>query len=108
MSFYPLVTDTKPLQELDGWLVSTIHRAITLRLKLFAKHGVTLFVRFSQFPFNVQRKDIVKVFDSERIRKRPLLEVPSFVLVQQAMVRGLSEHGISYVMNRRSNVYSYR
>jgi RNA-directed DNA polymerase len=102
MGFYPLVTDTNQLKQLDGWLVATIARALRLRAKLLARHGYT---RHSAFPFSVRRTDLVKAFDSYRIFNRPLLEVPSFVLVQKAMQTGMREHGISYVMNSKSNDY---
>lgn len=104
MSFYPLVNDIGQLKELDGWLVSTIHRALRLRAKHLARHG---FTRFSVFPFSVHHLDLVRSFDRYRVRAKPLLEIPSFVLVQAAMRRALREHGIHYVMNPRSDPYSY-
>lgn len=105
MSFYPLVTDTDQLKCLDGWLVATIARAIKLRGRLLAKHG---FTRYGNFPFCVSPVDLVKAFDKYKIYNKHLLEIPSFLLVQQAMQRGMREHGISYVMNAKSNAYSYR
>jgi len=104
MSFYPLVTDIAQLKHLDGWLVATIARVLKLRASLLARHG---FTRYKNFPFSVHQKDLVRAFDKFRIYNKPLLEVPSFLLVQQAMQRGMREHGISYVMNSRSNAYSY-
>lgn len=104
MSFYPLVTDVAQLKQLDGWLVATVSRALKLRAKLLAKHG---FTRHKNFPFSVPQNDLAKAFDRFRIHGKPLIEMPSFVLVQQAMQRGMREHGISYVMNSRSNSYSY-
>lgn len=104
MSFYPLVTDIAQLKHLDGWLVATIARALRLRVKLLAGHG---FTRHKNFPFCVVQNELVDAFDKFRIYGKTLLEVPSFVLTQQAMQRGMREHGISYVMNSRSNTYSY-
>lgn len=104
MSFYPLVTDIAQLKQLDGWLVATVSRTLKLRSKLFAKHGFTL---HKNFPFCVPQSGLVKAFDNFRIYGKPLIEMPSFVLIQQAMQRGMHEHGISYVMNSRSNKYSY-
>lgn len=104
MSFYPLVNDIQQLKELDGWLASTIYRALRLRAKLLARHG---FTRFSAFPFSVRHAELVRSFDRYRVRAKPLLEIPSFVLVQAAMRRALKEHGIHYVMNPQSDPYTY-
>jgi hypothetical protein len=104
MSFYPLVTDITQLKELDGWLVATTWRAIKLRALLLAKHGYT---RHMDFPFSVSQNHLVKAFDKALVHGKPLLQMPSFYLVQRAMQRGMREHGISYVMNSRSNTYTY-
>lgn len=104
MSFYPLVTNVDQLKKLDGWLVATIARALKLRASLLAKHGYN---RQTSFPFSVSRDKIVELFDKTIIHGKPLIEVPSFVLVQRAMQTGLREHGISYVMNIKSNSYTY-
>ncbi|MPT48827.1 MAG: hypothetical protein E2598_10465 [Sphingobium sp.] len=40
MAFYPLVTDPKPLVELDGWLESVIRRALRERVRILAAHGI--------------------------------------------------------------------
>lgn len=104
MSFYPLVDDIGQLKALDGWLVSTIHRALQLRVRLLATHG---FTRHSMFPFNVPRNDLVGRFDEHKVHGKPLLEIPSFVVVQTAMQHGLREHGIQHVMNSRSDTYKY-
>lgn len=104
MSFYPLVDDLAQLKALDGWLVSTIFRALRLRALLLSKHGYT---RHSMFPFSVPRDELVERFDSNSIHGKPLLEVPSFVVVQAAMQHGLREYGIQHVMNSRSNAYTY-
>jgi RNA-directed DNA polymerase len=104
MSFYPLVDDIGQLKALDGWLVSTIHRALQLRVRLLATHG---FTRRAVFPFNVPRNDLVEDFDKYHVHGKPLLEIPSFVVVQAAMQHGLREHGIQHVMNSRSDAYKY-
>lgn len=104
MSFYPLVTNVEQLKQLDGWLVATIWRAIKLRALLLQKHGYT---RHADFPFSVPQNHLVKAFDKARVHGKPLLQIPSFYLVQRAMQRGMREHGISYVMNSKSNSYSY-
>lgn len=103
MSFYPLVTDVDQLKQLDGWLTATIARTLKLRASLLAKHGYTR----RGFPLSVAQDKIIETFDKTRIHGKALLEVPSFVLVQKAMQTGMREHGISYVMNVKSNSYSY-
>lgn len=104
MSFYPLVTDVAQLRQLDGWLVATLARALKRRAALLAEHGYT---RHRSFPFAVAQHDLVSEFEKFRIHGKPLLEVPSFVLLQKAMQHGMREHGISYVMNSKSSGYSY-
>jgi hypothetical protein len=104
MSFYPLVTDVDQLKQLDGWLVATIWRSIQLRASLLAKHR---YKRHKDFPFSVAQNRLVKTFDKVLVHGKPLLQIPSFCLVQRAMQRGMREHGISYVMNSRSDPYAY-
>jgi hypothetical protein len=104
MSFYPLVDDILQLKALDGWLVSTIYRALQLRVRLLAGHR---FTRHGVFPFNVPKATLVDQFDKHLVHDKPLLEIPSFVVVQNAMQHGLREHGIQHVMNSRSDAYKY-
>ena len=104
MSFYPLVNDKKQLIALDGWLLSTIYRTLQLRSKLLVKHG---FNKRQQFPFNVQRDDLVKACDKRIIMGKKLLEIPSFLLIQKALEKGLRESGIERVMNPDSLDYDY-
>jgi len=56
MSFYPLVTNERQLRELDGWLVSTIYRALLLRSKLLAQHGYN---RNHSVPFNQSKVNLL-------------------------------------------------
>jgi len=105
MSFYPLLNDEKQLRRLDGWLVSVIHRSIQKRAKLLLSHR---FDRTTNFPFSVQRKEIVENYRRKRIGGKRLLEVPSFTLIYRALQRGLKESGIERVMHPESNKYTYR
>lgn len=105
MSFYPLVSDEDQLRRLDGWLVSVIHRCIQLRAELLLKHR---FNRYGNFPFNVERHDLVQQFRRRRIKRKRLLEIPSFTLVYQALQRGLRESGIERVMHPESVKYEYK
>lgn len=105
MSFYPLLNDENQLRELDGWLISTIHRSIQLRSKLLLRHR---FNRMHSFPFSVCRKDIIEQYRRRRIGGERLLEVPSFMLIYRALKRGLRESGIERVMHPDSNKYAYK
>lgn len=105
MSFYPLLNDVQQLNELDGWLLSVIDRAVQKRSKLLLSHG---FDRRTNFPFTVRRGDIVEQYRKKRIGGKRLLEVPSFALIYRALKRGLREAGIESVMHPESNKYAYR
>ena len=104
MSFYPLVNDEEQLKALDGWLVSVICRSLKLRLELLKKWG---YDRSDIFPFNVPRSEIPKRFKASRVKGKPLLEVPSFMLIQRALQKGLKNRGIESVMNPESVDYDY-
>lgn len=105
MRFYPLVTDEDQLRALDGWLLSTLYRALRLRARLFAAHGYTR-VR-TIFPYSVPKERLVSALDSHKIWGKRLVEVPSFLLLSRAMHKAMREHGIAHVMDPRSSVYSY-
>jgi len=104
MSFYPLVNDEKQLKELDGWLVSTIHRCVQLRNRLLKKWG---YDRSHSFPFSVAHSDILEVYRAHEISGKRLLEVPSFLLVFRAIQIGLINRGIENIMNPESMDYDY-
>ena len=106
MSFYPLLNDEQQLRELDGWLVSTIHRSVQLRSKLLLSHGYN---KKNSFPFSVARDDILEAYRYQRVgsKMEHLLEIPSFTLIHRALQRGLRESGIEQVMHPSSNKYAY-
>ncbi len=104
MSFYPLVNDEEQLRALDGWLVSVICRSLKLRSKLLKKWGYS---RSGSFPFNVRCSELPQQFRAKKVHGKPLLEVPSFMLIQRAMQKGLVNRGIESVMNRESKDYDY-
>ena len=106
MSFYPLLNDETQLRELDGWLLSVIHRCVQLRSKLLLSHR---FDRRHSFPFSIKRHDIIEQYRRRRIggKRLRLLEVPSFMLIYRALQRGLKESGIERVMHPESNKYTY-
>ncbi|MGL3100970.1 hypothetical protein [Enterobacter asburiae] len=105
MSFYPLVTNERQLRELDGWLVSTIYRALLLRSKLLAQHGYN---RNHSFPFNQSKVNLITNCSKVKINGKKLLEIPSFLLISKALRKGLIENGIERVMNPNSQNYNYR
>jgi hypothetical protein len=104
MSFYPLVNDQEQLRFLDGWLVSTIYRAVQLRSKVLKKwkHDQS-----HSFPFNVPRGELVACFKEHRIGQSRPLEIPSFSLIQRALEEGLKGRGIEGVMNPEASDYNY-
>ncbi|HBC7428462.1 TPA: hypothetical protein KEY68_000696 [Providencia rettgeri] len=106
MSFYPLVNNEKQLAELDGWLISITYRAIQLRKKLLLNRWN--FNRSMNFPFNVKRDDLLKRCAAIKIKGKPLLELPSFLLIHKALQKGLLETGIEKVMNPESLNYDYK
>jgi RNA-directed DNA polymerase len=103
MSFYPLLNDVAQLHELDGWLVSTIHRCVRARSKLLLSHR---FDRRHSFPFNVSRAELLKRYRRKIIYGKRLLEVPSFQLIYKAVQRGVIESGIERVMHPESTNYT--
>ena len=104
LSFYPLVNDEEQLKALDGWLVSVICRSLKLRLKLLKKWK---FDRSGIFPFNLRCSEIPERFKAKRIYGKSLLEIPSFMLIQRAMQKGLKHRGIESVMHADSVDYDY-
>jgi hypothetical protein len=104
MSFYPLINDEDQLKRLDGWLLSVIHRCVQKRSALLLSHG---FDRRHSFPFSVPREKIVKQYRSKRIFGKPLLEIPSFMLIYKSLQHGLKESGIERVMNPHAANYDY-
>ena len=104
MSFYPLLNDISQLRELDGWLVSTIHRCMLARSKFLLSHG---FDRQHSFPLNVRRDELLDRYRKKRTYGERLLEVPSFQLIYKALQRGLTETGIERVMHPESSKYGY-
>ena len=104
MSFYPLISDEEQLKQIDGWLVSTIHRSLKLRANLLSSWNHN---RYNQFPFNVERNELVSEFKKQRIYGKRLLEVPSFMRIYLAIKKGLITGGIERVMNPNSDLYNY-
>jgi hypothetical protein len=104
MSYYPLLTDSEQLKELDGWLVSAIHRAVRARGKLLEGHKYS---RWHSFPFNVPRSQLIGEYRTRIVTGKRRYEVPSLSLLYGALSRALAEHGIERVMNPKSLSYGY-
>lgn len=105
MSFYPLVSDEAQLNQLNGWIISTIYRSVKKRSNLLLTHK---FDRRHSFPFNVQRKKTLKEFGRRKINGKRLLEIPNFTLVFKALQQGLRESGIEKIMHPKSTSYAYK
>ena len=105
MSFYPLVNDIEQLRELDGWLLSVIYRSVQLRSQLLQNWKYN---RSHSFPFNQSRNELLVSCSKAKIGGKPLLEIPSFLLIQKALQKGLVESGIERVMNPNSLNYDYK
>lgn len=102
MSFYPLVNDEVQLQELDGWMASTIFRTLKLHNKLvpntdFNIDNIKNNIELLKF-FKIQNKHFPKKID---------IEIPSFMRIYQAINKAISEFGIEGVMNPKSLNYDY-
>ncbi|WP_341302292.1 reverse transcriptase domain-containing protein [Lysinibacillus sp. FSL H8-0500] len=105
MSFYPLIDDEEQMKQLDSWLLSTILNAINKRAKLLLKNG---FNRYNQFPFNLNKNNLIEECMRRRINgKKGLIEIPSFTRIYRAIKEEVLIKGIERTMHPKSNVYSY-
>lgn len=105
MSFYPLVNDEDQLEELDGWLLSTIHLTLKKRTRLFMNHGHDV---KECFPYNLNRSSLLSACKNFPYRKkRGLMKIPSFLRIYKAIRKGVDTLGIEEVMHPSSNTYSY-
>ena len=109
MSFYPLVTDTKQMSELDGWLINSIYKAVKKRRALLLKKGPSGgFLRPGTIHQRLNRNDFASQMKQQSVHGQTgLLEVPSFHLIYEAIQRAVEEKGLFQVMNPRSNSYNY-
>ena len=104
MSFYPLINDIDQLKNLDRWLVCTILKVLNKR-----KNELTLkqpgWVS-NQFPYNCSSSNLVINCKITIINnKKGLLEIPSFLRINNAIQKGLRDEGIDRVMNPQSGYY---
>ncbi len=104
MSFYPLVNDEEQLRQLDGWLLSIIYRSLQLRAKLLLKHSHSV---HTFFPFTETRENLLQKCKRKKVHGKPLLRIPSFILIYKALKKGVLTGGIEKTMNPDSNNYNY-
>ncbi|MEG3790642.1 reverse transcriptase domain-containing protein [Lysobacter sp. CCNWLW3] len=97
MSFYPLLSDKLQMQELDGWLVNQVWKGLRMRERLLKKWGYN---RSYMFPFNVSRKEFAAALRAEKVGKRRLYAIPSFVVIYLALRKAVSEEGVVKLLSR--------
>ncbi|MEN8383505.1 reverse transcriptase domain-containing protein [Acinetobacter radioresistens] len=99
MSFYPLVNDIKQLEDLDGWLISTIHRCIKLREKLLVQNQ---YIRPNMYSFSLNKKILLK-----QLNKSNYYEIPSFKLILEALQKGIKNNGLPNIIRYDTYNYNY-
>lgn len=99
MSFYPLVNDENQLIELDGWLVSTLHRSIKLREKLLVGHG---FLSPNMYSFPLEKGKLIRQLNS-----LPYYEIPNFQLILRALEVGMKKEGLPKIIRYGVPEYDY-
>ncbi|WP_081621671.1 reverse transcriptase domain-containing protein [Thioalkalivibrio sp. AKL12] len=105
MSFYPLVTNEKQLQELDGWLVSVFRRSLVKRRELLEFKGVA---RVSDcFPYRENLNNLPEVCRQHGRKVGIEIDVPSFLRIYNAIQKGIERRGVEGVMNPSSLDYEY-
>ena len=103
MSFYPLINDEEQLSQLDGWLLNAIYLSLKRRLRLLEHWGFPLCR--NNFPFNVDKHELLLQCRTRKIHGAALLRIPSFLRIYKAIQRGLTTGGIEVTMNSANNVY---
>lgn len=103
MSFYPLITDIELLKNLDRWLLSTILNVVELRRNKLLANDPN-FIDY-QPPFKMNKDDLLNYCKKTIINGKPLLEIPSFLRIYNALNFGINNYGVETVMNPRSIYY---
>lgn len=94
MSYYPLVTDTQQIKQIDGWLANALMRALKKRYSLFPSSQRDHFY----YP-SVQ--DFLKAYDYQPDRYVSY-KIPSLFTIQQAIQKGIKNSGLNF-----DDSYSY-
>lgn len=103
MSYYPIVSNAKQLQTLDGWLIHTLKQALRRRDRLWnATHGIKLPGPKPNWIEDIEHLTIWissagTTFD---------FRMPSFSLINKAMQVAMLKKGISGVSHPKSVYYS--
>jgi len=102
MSFYPTITDEDQLIELDGWLLSSIHRTLVKRAALFRANGVQIL----PLPHDLDRNDLLPLHSTTSSGTFVDLRIPSFRRIA-ALVRNTAQvYGPTAVAHPSTRYYS--
>ena len=102
MSYYPIVTNSKQLSDLDGWLIHVIQQSLRLREKMWrAKHGITL---PGPVPEWIEKATELRSW-KDSMGQEYDLRIPSFSLIAKAMQIAISKSGIRTVAHPGSEYY---
>jgi hypothetical protein len=103
MAFYPLVDDFHQLQELDGWLLRSVHSTLKKRRSLFEANGIIDLPP----PAGLSMKEIIG-FASVSSEGFPLdLRLPSFVRIGRVLHRAAMTYGPNAIAHPKSNRYYF-
>lgn len=105
MSFYPLVNDEPQLNSLDGWLISTLHRAIKLREKLLINGN---YILPGKYAFPLDKANLVITLNTINTSQyHRNYEIPSFMLIHKALKVGIKKKGLSNIIRLELPEYTY-
>ena len=102
MSYYPVVNDERQLKELDGWLLYSLKQSLRLRQRLWQNHSGQ----------NLPGSKLNWIEGLEGLAswqsptgKRYDLRVPSFLLINKAIRKGIEQSGLRSVANPNLSYY---
>jgi len=101
MSFYPIVDDEKLLRELDGWMLSVMTRALSLRGRLWASY----FPGTLPTPHGCTRAQLLQLRHNPAPGHLQDLRFPSFLKISRLLRRASTTYGPSAVANAQSSRY---
>lgn len=94
MSYYPLVTDTQQIKQIDGWLANALMRALKKRYSLLPSSQR---VHFSYPSVQIFLDDYA--YHQDRYVS---YKIPSLFTIQQAIQKGIKNSGLNF-----NDSYSY-
>lgn len=101
MSFYPVVDDDDLLRSLDGWMLSSVVRALRLRSQLFSAY----FPGQMPAPHGFSRPQLLQLRHNPGTGLLEDLRFPSFWRIGHLIRRAAATYGASVVANRKSSAY---